>query len=484
MESRRILGVNGTMKFLLVGAAVLGLMSAAHAGVRTVGRPNIILLISDDQRPDTIHALGNELIRTPHLDALVHRGTAFTRATCGNPICTPSRAEILTGTSGFRNGVLDFGKTISTDVPRMAIAFREAGYRTFYTGKWHNNGRPADHGYERSVGLYSSGGGRFAEPQTDYAGRPVTGYTGWIFQTADHQLQPELGVGLTPDISGLFADAAIRVIEETSPQPFFLHVNFTAPHDPLLIPTGYRDRYDPRAMPLPTNFLAQHPFDHGNFDGRDEKLFEWPRTPKETRRELAAYYSVIEHLDAQIGRIVQALAARDQLDNTIVVFASDHGLAVGSHGLRGKQNMYEHTIGVPLIMAGPGIPGDRRSAAQCYLRDIAATVLDLAEIPIPAGMDSRSLKPVLHGSAEQIHKAVFGYFRQSQRMIRTEQWKLIRYPEIDRWQLFDLTHDPGELADLSPVPAHQDVLHSLQSQLLDWQRSVHDPVLTNGSPVP
>ena len=121
-------------------------------------RPNVLLIVSDDQRPDTIAALGNSTIRTPSIDSLVRRGTAFTRATCANPICTPSRAEILTGASGFRNGSLDFGQGIAADVTTLAETLRKAGYRTGYVGKWHNKGLPKDHGYERTAGLYRGGG--------------------------------------------------------------------------------------------------------------------------------------------------------------------------------------------------------------------------------------------------------------------------------------------------------------------------------------
>src|SRR5262249_50414221 len=155
---------------------------------------------------------------------------------------------------------------------------------------------------------------------------------------------------------------------------FFLHLNFTAPHDPLLVPPDRAMRYDAATVPLPKNFVAQHPFDHGNASGRDELLFRLPRTPQEVREELAVYYAVIEHLDAQIGRILATLQSLSSLDNTIVVFTSDHGLAIGSHGLRGKQNMYEHTLRVPLVIRGPGVPAGKESHALCYLRDLFPTL--------------------------------------------------------------------------------------------------------------
>lgn len=444
--------------------------------------PNIVLIVSDDQRPDTISALGNHVIQTPNLDRLVREGSSFDRATCANPICTPSRAEILTGCSGFRCGVMDFGKPIDPTVPTMSSWFSAAGYHTAYVGKWHNDGRPVQRGYSLTRGLYRGGGGRFAKPQFDYAGRPVTGYRGWVFQDDAGQLFPELGVGLTPDISRRFADAAIDVIETaTTNQPFFLHVNFTSPHDPLLLPPGWETRYSGDEMSLPENFLSQHPFDHGNFDGRDEKLFCWPRTPSETKRELAAYYAVISHMDQEIGRILSALEDHSLLTDTIVVFTSDHGLAVGSHGLRGKQSMYEHTIGVPLVMRGPGIPEHQRFSAQCYLRDIFPTLCDLASIKPPGNaVDGRSLKPVLDRTVEQVHEFIVGYFRNSQRMIRTPDWKYIEYPLVNRQQLFRLSTDPYETTNLASRAGNAHVRASLQTLMRKWFRLHGDSVYADG----
>src|SRR5690606_31376086 len=131
----------------------------------------------------------------------------------------------------------------------------------------------------------------------DWSGRPATGYRGWLFQDDQGKMFPERGVGLTPDISSRFADAAIEFLERKPERPFFLHVNFTSPHDPLLLPPGYEDRYAADNLPLPPNFLPEHPFDHGNLKGRDELLFRFPRTPEEVRAELAAYYAVISYMD-------------------------------------------------------------------------------------------------------------------------------------------------------------------------------------------
>jgi arylsulfatase A-like enzyme len=461
---------------LLVTAYVV--LQAAAFAASPARPPNVLLIVSDDQRPDTIRALGNPSIHTPNLDRLVRDGASFTRAIAANPHCTPSRAEIMTGATGFRNGSQPFGRAIRPEMVLWANTMRQAGYHAWYTGKWMNDGTPRTRGYEETLALFSSGGASRTELTHPVAhnGRPVTGYTGWTFKTNDGTPELDKGVGLTPTSDRHIADGAIAFIERRPARPFFLHVNFTAPHDPLLLPPGYETKYDPVAMPLPANFLAGHPFDHGNAGQRDEQLLPLPRTPAAVRAEIAAYYAVISYMDEQIGRILQALQSTGQDRNTVVIFTSDHGLALGSHGLMGKQNMYEHTIGVPLILAGPGIPPNRRFAAQAYLYDLYPTVCDLAGIPIPKTVEGRSLVPILSGRVREIHPEVYAYWHRAgldapvpiQRMVRTERWKLIYYSHLDRWQLFDLQADPHELSDLSSRPEHRQTVTELRRKLDQW----------------
>jgi arylsulfatase A-like enzyme len=460
---------------LMIMVAVCGLGNEAAAAAR----PNVLLIVTDDQRPDTIAALGNPIIETPHLDALAKGGSVFTRAVCANPICVMSRAEILSGCSTFRNGTYDGSGRLKPELVTFAEALRDAGYVCGYVGKWHTGGRPVEHGYDHCQGLFGSGGRDLGSPAPDWRGRPATGYGGWVFQSADgKEKYPEKGVGLTAGISREFADAALRFLNEQPERPFFLHVNFTAPHDPLLMPPGYAGKYDPRRMPLPANFRPEHPFDHGNFRGRDELLFEWPRTVEEVRGELACYYALITDLDAQVGRILQALEQSGRRDETLVIFTSDHGLAIGSHGLRGKQNMYEHTINVPLVMSGPGVPAGRRFDAQVYLRELYPTVCDLTRVKIPETVEATSFAPVLSGKKSAIHDNVFCYFRDVQRMLRTDRWKLIHYPHIDRYQLFDLQNDPLELKDRFDDPTAADVLADLKTRLRAAQQAAGDPLVS------
>jgi arylsulfatase A-like enzyme len=461
------------------------ILLGAYSAIASGRPPNFLVVLTDDQRPDTISAPGSSQIRTPQLDRLAREGTAFTRATCANPHCVPSRAEILTGCTGFRNGVQAATGKLRGDVTFWGETLRRAGYHTWYAGKWMNDGSPKTRGYEETRGLFSSGGsgGRGLTVATDHKGARVTGYSGWTFKTDDGRVELDKGIGLTGDTSRHIADAAIELIQRKPAKPFFLHVNFTAPHDPLILPPGFETRHAPEKMALPKNFLPEHPFDHGNLKGRDEQLLPWPRTPEAIRRELAAYYAVIEDMDAQLGRILAALDATGQRGRTVVIFSSDHGLALGSHGLMGKQNQYEHTIGVPLLMAGPGIPAGRRVDAQCCLRDLFPTTCDLAGVPVPDTVEGRSLMPVLRGEVKEIYPQIVGYWQDAQRMIREGNWKVICYPQAQRWQMFNVATDPDELNDVlrdfASLGEYEQTLPKfteLRGKLIDWLTANNDPL--------
>lgn len=438
--------------------------------------PNILLIVADDQRPDTIHALGNAGIETPALDRLAAQGSSFTRAYVGYPICYASRAQILTGTFAFTALAKYPGGAVNPRLATMAGTLQKAGYHTCYTGKWHNDGHPMQRGYTTTSGLYSSGGGKgVTQPDIDDRGRPLTGYRGWTFKDGKNQAELDKGVGLQPDNSRHIADGAIRGIQ-TAPknQPWLVHVNFAFPHDPRQWPAGMKNRYDAAKMVLPANFAKDHPFDHGNRGGRDEVLLPIPRVESEVREELALYYAMITDLDAQLSRI---LAALPSFDETIIIFTSDQGLALGSHGLLGKQNEYEHSIRSPFIICGPGLPKGERSPALINLNDIFPTLCDLAGVAIPSTVQSRSIVPLLRHQTDRIHDHVFGTFTDTQRMICDERWKFIRYPKAGREQLFDLQNDPHELHDLSADPSQRTRLEELKAALQAWCQTNGDPDL-------
>jgi len=212
---------------------------------------------------------------------------------------------------------------------------------------------------------------------------------------------------------------------------------------------------------------------------RDEKLAPWPRTPEIIQEHIAAYYAMITHLDAQIGRILDALKKSGKAKNTIIVFAGDNGLALGQHGLMGKQNVYEHSIRVPLIFAGAGIPRNKKTNALCYLNDIYPTLCELAGIPVPGTVEGKSLVPVLKNKNKKVRNNVFYAYRNFQRGIRTnDNWKLIRYNvnNRDTVQLFNLNKDPWEMNNLAPDPAYNSKLKELTAMLEEYMRSIDDPM--------
>ncbi|MEZ5386557.1 MAG: sulfatase-like hydrolase/transferase [Prosthecobacter sp.] len=438
--------------------------------------PNILLVVADDQRPDTIRALGNAVIETPTLDRLAAQGTSFTRAYAGYPICYASRAQILTGNPAFRALSKYPGSVVNPQLATMAGTLQKAGYHTCYTGKWHNDGHPMQRGYTTTSGLYSSGGAKgVTQPDIDDRGRPLTGYRGWTFKDADNKVELDKGVGLQPDNSRHVADGAIRGIQ-TAPKdkPWFVHVNFAFPHDPRMWPAGMKNRYDAAKMVLPANFAKDHPFDHGNRGGRDEVLLPIPRVESEVKEELALYYAMITDLDANLGRILEALPS---FEDTIIIFTSDQGLALGSHGLLGKQNEYEHSIRSPFVISGPGLPKSERSTALINLNDIFPTLCDLTGIAIPSTVQAKSIAPLLRHQADRIHDYAYGTFTDTQRMICDERWKYVVYPKVNREQLFDLQADPNELHDLSAVPAHQSKRDDLKARLQAWREQHGDPDL-------
>jgi arylsulfatase A-like enzyme len=271
--------------------------------------------------------------------------------------------------------------------------------------------------------------------------------------------------------SELFADAAVEFLSNYGgEQPFYAYVAFTAPHDPRQPPVAYREMYYKNPPPLPRNFLPQHPFDNGSLVGRDENLGPWPRPREMIQDQLSEYYGMITHLDEQVGRVLDALEKSGRAGNTIIVYAADHGLAMGSHGLLGKQNIYEHSMAAPLIFAGPGIPQGKSSSAFTYLLDIFPTLAALAGANLPEGVDGHDLGPLWLGQKQSVRDSLFLAFQGVARAVRDERWKLIRYPQVNFNQLFDLEIDPDEMHNLAADPEQRSEVNRLTNLLLDWQR--------------
>ena len=409
--------------------------------------PNILFLFADDQRADTIAALGNTVIKTPNLDRLVHNGLSFTRAYMqggmNGATCIPSRAMLLSGQSLFR-----IDEKLMRDETWPA-AFGHAGYTTFMSGKWHNTPPSLPLCFQIARSVFAGG---MADPSKAPLSDMVDG------KLNKPQIHPR-------HACEVFADEAIRFLKEHKGGPFFCYLPFDAPHDPHIVPSDFPVRYNPGEIPLPPNFLPQHPWDNGEMTIRDEQLLPWPRPPEKVREMIADYYRYISYLDAQIGRVLDALEASPYAKNTIVVFSADSGVARGSHGLIGKQNLYEHSLRVPLIISGPGIPADKKTDAMCYLCDVLPTLGKRCGVngpPTSEGIDlGATLKDPAHPARDQL---MFGY-KTVQRAIRDDRWKLIRYPLVNRTQLFDLLADPFEINNLADKPEQADRVAALTAAL-------------------
>lgn len=426
---------------------VVGLLSLT-ARIQAAERPNIVFLLSDDQRYDTIGALGNDEIKTPHLDALVKRGFTFTQTyimgSTQPAVCVCSRAGLMSGRSLFR------APTNLADLPLLPQVLQASGVQTYGIGKWHNG--PAS--YARA---FQNGDAIFLGGMHDHERIPVQSYdaSGKYPKTR----QQILDVYSTE----LFADKAVSFLKNYQDEkPFFLYVALTAPHDPRTPPGKYKTMYEPEKLALPQSYLPQHPFNNGELTVRDEQLAPWPRTGAIVRQHVADYYGMISHLDEQVGRVLQTLEQTGKAKNTIVILAADNGLALGNHGLLGKQNLYDHSVRVPLVLAGPGIPANKHSDALVYLFDLFPTICALEHVKVPDGVDGISLLPIIAGEPSKGRSEVFAAYRDSQRMIRAGRWKLIRYPRIDRTQLFDLQTDPHETRDLA---SHEDQAARVQEML-------------------
>ena len=191
---------------------------------------------------------------------------------------------------------------------------------------------------------------------------------------------------------------------------------------------------------------------------------------------------MISHLDHAIGRIHQTLERRSQAESTLVIHIADHGLAVGRHGLMGKQNLYEHSVRVPLLLRGPNVPRGQQREALCYQHDLFPTLCEAAQIPIPAANEFQSLWPLIESPSAQGRSSLFSAYENVQRMVKDEQWKLIEYfaPAERRTQLFDWKNDPHELDDLSGAPSQRKRVLRLRAELAQWQRRLDDPLLLHG----
>ncbi len=463
-------------------------------------KPNILLIYTDDHRFSGIHALGDMDVLTPNMDSLIEDGVAFDNTylmgAFTGATCVASRAMLLTGTNLFQ--LQGAGHTIPKENKTIGETFQEQGYNTHMIGKWHQDGASLKRSFTSGdkimgKGVYLVDHFRMPFYDWDKAGEfkkedaylLVYNDNGKVVRqtvSKDAKRGPTGTEKNGPHTSEVFAkEAASYLNKYKSKKPFLMYLAFHAPHDPRQAPQAYKDLYKSEDIQLPPSYMAQHPFDNGHMFLRDEELAPWPRTPEIAKQQLADYYAIITHLDTQIGKVIKALKESGQFKNTLIVLSGDSGLAVGNHGLMGKQNIYdEDGIHVPLVFSGNLIKnkGERYDAFS-YIHDIFPTICGFSNIEAPATVSGKSLLPVINNDVNKVRDYTYHAYRQFQRAYRKGDYKLIEYVRAKDsttnegefeagsrvTQLFNIKSDPWETQDLSFFPKYRTLILEMRTKM-------------------
>jgi choline-sulfatase len=443
--------------------------------------PNILFILTDDQPAEELKAYNPDSpLHTPHLDRLAAEGMviehAYHMGASLAAVCTPSRHMIMSGRSVWRLPVSPWSeKTCPPALEQQTIpaVFNRANYATMRTCKQGNS-------YEAANKLFT-----VRHDATKRGGSDESGSTWHGDRVMDYLQQRE---------------------QTESTQPFLIYYGFSHPHDerdgrPELLAkygaTNHLDENQPPPLhslqpPLPRNWLISHPFDTTHSDVRDEVAVSgvWTRRDQASiRNETGRQFACSENIDTQVGRVLEKLNQTGELANTYVFYTADHGIAIGQHGLMGKQNLYQHSWRVPFIVKGPGIKPGSRAIGNIYLMDILSTLCDLAGLPAPATNEGTSFRPVLEGKTDRVRDVIYGVYsggsKPGMRCVKKDNWKLIRYEapdrEVNETQLFDLASNPAELLpehgqpNLALDANHAKKLQEMQVTLLSEMRRWDDP---------
>lgn len=464
-------------RFALIFLAFLALPFASGLSSAGDAKPNIVFIFADDQCFQTLGSINNSEIQTPNLDRLARAGTTFTHAynmgSWSGAVCVASRTMLNSGRFVWNANAIHGASEKEREAGRWWSEYmKSAGYRTYMTGKWHcranaekafdvardvRGGMPQQTaaGYNRPMGP----GNDTWSPSDPKFGGFWAGGTHWSEVVGNHSVD-------------FLAEA------KESDTPFFMYLAFNAPHDPRQSPAEFVNRYPLDKIALPENFLPIYPFAEEMGAGkklRDEKLAPFPRTEHAVKVHRQEYYAIITHMDEQIGRILDAIEETGKADNTWIFFTADHGLACGQHGLMGKQNLYDHSVRVPLFVVGPDVEQGKKIDGSVYLQDIMPTTLELAGVNKPEHVEFNSLLPMLDGKPSP-YKAVYGAYLEKQRSIRTDEYKLIAYPKAKKLRLYNVQNDPLEKNDLAGDEAMKSIVEDLLQQLGELQVQMNDKV--------
>lgn len=464
--------------FLACVLATFLLLAPANAAAADA-KPNILFLFADDLCADAIGAMGNDEVRTPNIDRLAQRGMTFTRAynmgSWHGAVCMPSRGMLNTGRFLWDYQKVDGKLDAERQAGRVwSHQLRSADYRTYFAGKWHV--RADAKTMFDVVGTVRAGMPDVGPNKHPHAyNRPRAGVTD-TWNPADPKEGGFWAGG--KHWSEVLADETVGFLGDAgkSDKPFFMYVAFNAPHDPRQAPQEYLDMYPADKIKVPKNFLPEYPYQRsiGLHNLRDEILGPIPRTEHVVQVHRREYYALITHMDAQIGRVLDALEKSGKADNTWIIFTADHGLAVGQHGLLGKQNLYEHSVRPPFIVVGPGVPQGKRTGEPIYYQDVVPTTLELAGIKQPEHVQFQSLLPIIRDQGKSKYPSIYTAYIDLQRAVNKDGWKLILYPKIKKIRLFHVTEDPHEMHDLAEAPGQAGRIRELFAELTRWQKETGD----------
>ncbi len=483
-----------TMKSLVLLLALFSTLEVTNAAEKR--RPNILFILADDQSPHDFEFYNPAAsLHSPVLSQLAKGGMvidgAYHMGSFSGAVCTPSRHMIMSGRTLWH---LPIGPGAAKHCPpqleqsTLPAVFNAAGYATMRTCKQGNS-------YEAANKLFT-----VRHDASKRGGTDETGSAWHAEQVLDYLHERETA---------------------KDDRPFFIYYGFSHPHDerdgtPALLEkygaVNHTDKHslppvNPRQPGLPSNYLPAHPFPHGHPNLRDEVDVSgvWERRdPQTIRNEIGRYNACSENIDIQIGRVLERLQAMGELENTYIFYTADHGIALGRHGLQGKQNLYEHTWRVPFVVKGPGITPASRAMGNIYLLDVLATLCDLAGIAAPKSNEGLSFRPVLEGKQATIRDVLYGAYcggtKPGMRCVKHGDWKLIAYDVLDgtvrEQQLFHLAENPGEFltqhhdprvvavtgvkpqpeqVNLATNPQYAAKLREMEALLLAEMRRLDDP---------
>jgi iduronate 2-sulfatase len=476
---------------LLLGAVALYAVASLKAA--DARRPNVLFIISDDLTATALSSYGNSVCRTPNIDRLAASGTRFTHAFCQGTYCGPSRASFLSGYYPHATGVLGYTS------PRQAIGdratwpehFKNAGYYTARVSKIYHMGVPGGIEYGGDGRDHDGGNGaddaaswseRFNSPGPEWKA-PGEGET--LERNADGK-KPVVGgntfVVVEADGDDLVhsdvktAAKAVELIEQHADEPFFLAVGFVRPHVPFVAPKRYFEPF------LPYEKLSLPPKLAGDWDDIPKPGINYKTSRnmqmdlRRQKKALGGYYAAVSYMDAQVGKVLDALKRSGQEDNTIVIFTSDHGYHLGEHDFWAKVSLHDESAKVPLVIRVPG-----KQPAVCHslveLLDLYPTIAALCELDVPSRLQGKNLTPMFDNPAHRVRDAAFSAAPSSKGfLLREDDWAYIQYGEdaAGGVELFDMVADPKQYTNLATMPEHRSTVERFQAQMAARLKAVRD----------